>query len=305
MGGMDQATELGNFLRSRRAALRPEDVGITSYGRRRVPGLRREELAQLAGVSATYYTRLEQGQSPNASEAVIDAVARALALDEDERAHLHDLARPTRQRRRRAPRPDRAEPSMRQLLAAMTTVPAILLGRRTEVLAWNALGHRLLAGHHNVDAPDRVAERPNMTRMLFLDPHVRDLYPHWDAEAARAVASLRLLAGRFADDRELAELVGELTMKSPEFAGMWARHPVRSCTSGTKTFRHPEVGALELSFEMLHLGDRSGHRLLAYSAEPGSPSEAALGLLRAGVHQSVARLDGEARQPRDAEGARP
>ena len=281
---MDRATELGDFLRIRRAALRPEDVGIMSYGRRRVPGLRREELAQLAGVSATYYTRLEQGQSPNASEAVIDAIARALALDEDERAHLHELARPTRQRRRRGPRPDRAEPAMRQLLAAMDNVPAVLLGRRTEVLAWNLLGHRLLAGHHDVDAPSRPADRPNLTRMLFLDPHVRELYPRWEEEAARAVASLRLLAGRSADDRELAELVGELTMKSPEFARLWARHPVQNCVSGRKQFRHPEVGPLELSFEMLHLGDSSEHRLLAYSAQAGSPSEAALRLLAAGAH---------------------
>jgi transcriptional regulator with XRE-family HTH domain len=281
MGGMATGTELGHFLRSRRAALSPADVGITSYGSRRVPGLRREELAQLAGVSATYYTRLEQGQSPNASEAVIDAVGRALGLDDDERAHLHDLARPVPARRRRAPRPDVARPETRQLIEAMAGVPAVVVGRRTEVLAWNPLGHLLLAGHHAADAPDRPTDRPNLTRMLFLDPHTRDLYRRWDEEAARAVASLRLLAGRHADDRELAELVGELSMKSADFARLWSRHPVQNCTRGTKYFQHPAVGPVDLAFEVLHLPDDSGHRMLLYSAEPGSASDAALRLLAA------------------------
>lgn len=273
--------DLGEFLRSRRARLTPEDVGVVSYGARRVPGLRREELAQLAGVSVTYYTRLEQGQSANASDAVIEALARALRLTDDERAHLHDLARPRPGRRRRSARPDTAGRGVRQLIAAMTEVPALVLGRRTEVLAWNPLAHRLLGGHLDLDAPDRPVDRPNLTRMLFLDPHTRDLHVRWDEEAVRAVAALRLVAGRHADDRELAELIGELSMKSAAFAALWSRHPVHTCVSGTKRLRHPVVGEFDLDFEMLHLPGDAGHRLMTYPAAAGSPAEAALRLLQA------------------------
>jgi len=270
---------LGEFLRSRRARLTPATAGVVSYGARRVPGLRREELAQLAGVSATYYTRLEQGQSTNASESVIDAIARALNLDEDERTHLRDLARPVRATRSRPPRPDVARAGTARLIAAMTDVPAVVMGRRNEVLAWNRLGHALLAGHYDLDAPIRPADRPNLTRMLFLDPHTRDLYARWDAEAARAVASLRLVAGRNRDDRELADLLGELTLKSDDFAHLWTQHPVLNCMSGLKHFHHPEVGDFELEFEVLHLPDDSGHRIMTYTAIPGTASEAALQLL--------------------------
>ena len=170
-----------------------------------------------AGVSATYYTRLEQGQSTNASESVIDAIASALDLDDDERTHLHDLARPVRAKRRRAPRPDVARPGIARLVDAMGDVPALVMGRRSEVLAWNRLGHALLAGHYAIDAPSRPTERPNLTQMLFLDPHTRDLYARWEDEAARAVASLRLIAGRYRDDRLLADLVGELMLKDDDF----------------------------------------------------------------------------------------
>lgn len=252
---------------------------MVSYGARRVPGLRREELAQLAGVSATYYTRLEQGQSANASEAVIDALATALDLDDDERAHLHTLAKPAKRKRTRAPKPARASRNVRQLLGALIEVPAVVIDRRSDVLAWNALGRSLLAGHLLPDAPDDLADRPNLTRMLFLDPHHRDLYPRWQEEAARAVASLRVFAGRSPDDRVLAELVGELSVKSAEFAALWSKHPVANCVSGTKQFRHPEVGELELTFEALYLAEDEGQRILLYSAESGSPSEAALRLL--------------------------
>lgn len=277
--GRPAGNDLGEFLRSRRARVTPESAGVVSYGTRRVPGLRREELAQLAGVSATYYTRLEQGQSRHASESVIDAIARALSLDEDERTHLHDLARPVRATRRRAPRPDRVRPGIARLVEAMGEVPAVVLGRRTEALAWNPLGHALLAGHYAIDAPSRPADRPNLTRMLFLDPHTRDLYARWDDEAARAVASLRLIAGRRRDDRLLADLVGELMLKSDVFASLWAHHPVLNCTSGTKSFHHPEVGDFELDFEVVHLPDDSGHRIMTYTAVPGTASDAALRLL--------------------------
>jgi transcriptional regulator with XRE-family HTH domain len=281
MNGADAsaAGALGEFLRSRRARLSPADAGIMSYGARRVPGLRREELAQLAGVSATYYARLEQGQSANASEPVIDAIARALGLDDDERSHLHDLAKPARTERRRRARPDAARTGTVRLIDAMAGVPAAVMGRRSEVLAWNRLGHALLAGHYGFDAPRRPADRPNLTRMLFLDPHTRELYARWDEEAARSVASLRLVAGRHRDDPELADLVGELTLKSDDFAALWSKHPVHNCLSGRKHFHHPEVGDFELEFEILHLADDTGHRILTYTAIPGTPSDAALRLL--------------------------
>ncbi|MFI9719400.1 helix-turn-helix domain-containing protein [Streptomyces sp. NPDC052396] len=274
------AQELGRFLRTRRAALRPEDVGLVPYGgRRRVPGLRREELAQLAGVSVAYYTRLEQGQSANASDAVLEAIAGALRLSADERAHLLNLARPARPARRGAPRPSMASPVTRQLVAAMDGVPALVLDHRYEVLAWNPLGHALIAQGVAADAVDRPAERPNAMRLLFLDPHRRELYPRWEQDARRAVAALRLVAGQHPEDRLLAQLVGELAVRSEEFAALWARHPVRDCTEGVKEFHHPLVGPMLLSFQMLRLPGSGGQGLLAYSAEPGSPSEAALRLL--------------------------
>ncbi|MFC0599408.1 helix-turn-helix domain-containing protein [Streptomyces palmae] len=277
---MDIPAELGDFLRSRRSRLQPEDVGLVSYGRRRVPGLRREELAQLAGVSVAYYTRLEQGQSQNASDAVLDSIARALRLTPDEHTHLRNLARPAGAARRPAPRPEHARRGTRQLVAALD-VPALVLDARFDVLAWNRLGHALLAGHLAADSPYRPADRPNTQRMLFLDPHTRELYPDWEGEARRAVSSLRLTAGERPDDRQLAELVGELTMNSPEFGPLWARHPVRKCAFGTKSFHHPLVGRLELDFEMARLPETGGQALMMFSARPGSPSEAALGLLAA------------------------
>ncbi|RKE17554.1 helix-turn-helix domain-containing protein [Streptomyces sp. TLI_171] len=278
---METSTALGEFLRTRRARLRPQDVGLTiATGRRRVPGLRREELALLAGVSVTYYTRLEQGQSVNASDGVLDAVARALRLDRDEHAHLRDLARPHRAGRpAAAPRPEQARPATRHLLAAMDRVPAVVLDRANDVLAWNPLGHALLAGHLDPAAPDRPADRPNLTRLLFLDPHTRELYTRWQDEADVALAALRLTVGRHPGDRRLAALVGELAIHSEEFAELWARHPVRECTVGSKDFHHPLVGELALSFESLLTSDGTDHRLLLYTAAPGTPSAAALDLL--------------------------
>ncbi|MBP0453752.1 helix-turn-helix domain-containing protein [Kitasatospora sp. RG8] len=283
---MDNPAELSEFLRTRRARLQPEDVGLTAYGtRRRVPGLRREELAQLAGVSITYYTRLEQGQGRNVSDEVLDAVARALRLDADEHAHLRNLARPGRPAKGRgaAERFERARPAVRQLIAAMTDVPAVAVGRRNEVLAWNPLGHALLAGHLDAAAPERAADRPNLSRLLFLDPRTRALYPRWETEARAQVAFLRLAAGRHQEDRQLAELIGELSMKSAEFAELWSRHPVHDCLFGRKEFRHPVVGELALDFEALPLPEASGHRMLLFSAAPGTASEAGLRLLAAGA----------------------
>lgn len=277
---MGTHSELGEFLRIRRASLQPEDVGVLNYGIRRVPGLRREELAMLAGVSTTYYTRLEQGLSTNASEAVIYAIARALNLSKDERVHLFNLARPGKTNRPTPAKPDKVRPGKLRLIQSMPGTPAVVLGRRSEVLAWNSLGHRLVAGHLDFAAPEAPSTRPNMTRLLFLDDHTRELYTRWPEEARRAVASLRLVAGKSADDQELASLVGELTLKSPDFAKLWARHPVENCMSGVKYLHHPEVGYLELSFEVLTPPDESGHRVLLYAADPGSAAAGALQLLQ-------------------------
>jgi transcriptional regulator with XRE-family HTH domain len=281
---MGASSELGDFLKSRRAALHPEEVGVTPHPtRRRVTGLRREELATLANVSITHYTRLEQGRATGASDGLLEAIARTLRLTDDETAHLKDLARrpaPAATSGRPAPpRASHAGASARQLLAAMTHVPALILDRRNDVLAWNRLGHALLAGHLPWESPDTPVGRPNMTGMLFLDRQYRGLYEDWHDQAQLAVASLRQVAGRHPDDRSLAELVGRLTMNCEEFACLWARHPVSTCTSGIKHLRHPLVGAMELSFENLVIPGASGQHLIAYTAEPGSPSDAALRLL--------------------------
>jgi transcriptional regulator with XRE-family HTH domain len=275
LAGMD---ELGEFLRSRRARLRPADVDLEDYGeQRRVPGLRREELAQLAGVSVGYYTRLEQGQSRHASEAVLDALASALRLDDDERTHLHVLARP-KPRTRRRPRPERVDSRLRVLVDSLA-VPAVVLGRHLDVLAWNRLGHALLAGHLDVAAPTR-ADRPNWAHLFFLDPHVRALFGDgWRRKARDTVSDLRMIAARRQDDLALAELVGELTMRSREFAALWSAHPVRGCAHHTRDYHHPLVGTLTLTDDLLTFPDDDGQRLAMFYAEPGSPSAAALELL--------------------------
>ncbi|MCP2167538.1 helix-turn-helix transcriptional regulator [Goodfellowiella coeruleoviolacea] len=276
---MQQRPELGEFLRSRRARVRPDDIGLATYGgRRRVPGLRREELAQLAGISVGYYTRLEQGQSPNASDAVLAAIARVLRLDEAERAHLHALARPAPRARRRVA-PERLRPAVQLMIDSLTDVPALVLGRRTDVLAWNPLAHALLAGHLDRDSVRHPHTRPNWARLFFLDPHLRELVTDWPGKARDTVADLRLIAGRHPDDPRLAELVGELTMRSAEFAALWSAHPVRRCARHTREYRHPVVGPLTLNDELLTLPDDEGQRLVVFTVAPGSASQAALRLL--------------------------
>ncbi|WP_327268649.1 helix-turn-helix transcriptional regulator [Streptomyces sp. NBC_01218] len=277
---MDTPTALGDFLRNRRARLQPEDVGLPNHGtRRRVPGLRREELALLAGVSITYYTHLEQGQSANASDSVLDALARALRLTPDEHTHLRDLARPPKAKRAAPHRPEYVRAPTRRLIDAMPQVPAVVLDGRNDVLAWNALGHALLAGHLDPASPDTPVARPNLTRMLFLDPHTRELYTDWTKEARVALSALRLVAGRNPQNSALAALIGSLLLRSADFAKLWSKHPVRDCTVGTKSLHHPAVGAMTLDFENLHLADGTGHRMLLYTAPEGSPSDAALRLL--------------------------
>ncbi|MCX5392824.1 helix-turn-helix domain-containing protein [Streptomyces sp. NBC_00094] len=275
---MDLSAELSEFLRSRRARLKPQDVGLPEFGRhRRVPGLRREELAQLAGVSVAYYTRLEQGNGRNVSMEVLDAIARALRLSDTERAHLTHLAKPTVKKRQRAAiaRPQRVRPGLAHLLDSMDGVPAFVLGRRLDILAWNRMARALL-GDFAAWEPD---ER-NMARMIFRDPNARDLYIDWECKAIEVVSVLRLYAGCYPDDPQLLALVGELSVKSEEFRSLWAAHTVTDKGHGTKRLRHPLVGEMTLSYESLKVaGDDPDLVLVTYHAEPGSASADALRLL--------------------------
>lgn len=242
----------------------------------------------LAGVSASYYTRLEQGQSLSASPEVLDAIARALRLDESGRRHLHDLGRVDRQRTRgRRPAPERVTEAMRQLLDALGDVPAIVLGRRSDALAWNHLGHALFAGHLDLGAPDLPAHRPNMARLLFLDSHVRDLYADWPARARAVVANLRLVAAQHPEDAALHALLGELCAKSAEFASMWAEHRVKPCTVATYEMRHPLVGPLTVILQTL--SSVPGPNVVVATTEAGSPSRAALALLAQATSEATTR----------------
>ncbi|MBE1534839.1 helix-turn-helix transcriptional regulator [Actinomadura algeriensis] len=277
---MAVSVQLSEFLQARRARLRPEDAGVLPLpGRRRVAGLRREELAQVAGVSVSYYTRLEQGQSVNASEGVLDALATALRLDEHERAHLHRLAS-LRPRPREEPPAECADPLTRDLMRSFGDAPALVVGRRTDVLAWNPLAHALLAGHVAPAAPDRPAERPNLARMLFLDPHTRELYAEWGRKARAVVGNLRQVAGRHPEDALLAALIGELSMKSPEFTALWGDHRVRPCEADSYLLRHPLVGELTVTQQNLAIARSPGQTLTVVTTEEGSGSADTIALLR-------------------------
>ncbi|WP_432840739.1 helix-turn-helix domain-containing protein [Dactylosporangium sp. CA-092794] len=269
--------ELKEFLRSRRARLRPEEFGIAdTAGGRRVPGLRREELARLAGVSVDYYVRLEQGRSLNPSAAVLDAIARALRLDDAERAHLFDLARPPAVPRRPPRRPQRVSTATYQLLETLDQAvsPALVLGRRMDVLASNHTARALIADFNALPA-----RRRNYARFVFLDDAARDLHPDWASVAADTVAALRLDAGRHADDPELSALVGELSVHSAEFRRWWADHEVLARTSGTKLYRHPLVGELTLTYQALKPPEDPDQTVFVYTAPPGTPAHTALRLL--------------------------
>jgi transcriptional regulator with XRE-family HTH domain len=287
---VDRKNEIREFLISRRAKISPEQAGIPSYGElRRVPGLRREEVAQLAGVSTDYYTRLERGSIRGVSDSVLEAVASALQLDDAERTHLMDLARtanaPLRGARRQAsrqPAQQRVRPGVLRLLDGMTGVVAIVQNGRSDVLAANLLGRALYSEVFDsavASGPDTPGRLPNQARYLFLDPRAADLYPDWRAIAATTVAMLRLETGRNPHDRALNELVGELTTRSGLFAGLWAGHDVRIHTTGTKRFHHPVAGDLSLQFETLHLPGDEGQTLFTFTSEPGSASENALAFL--------------------------
>ncbi|MCO8305530.1 helix-turn-helix domain-containing protein [Streptomyces hygroscopicus] len=267
---MDSENPLGRFLRARRELVRPEDVGILPGARRRVAGLRREEVALLAGVSTDYYVRLEQGRERHPSSQVVDALARALVLEEDAVAHLHRLARPAPGRRRPAARRERVSPTLLRMMEGWPRTPAVVLGRCLTVLAHNTLGGALFDGHtHSRD----------LVRLVFLDPDAREFYPDWERVAANTVAGLRAAVGLDEEDPELIAVVGELSLKSETFRRLWARHDIRQKTHETKRFRHRLVGELTLDYEALTVNSAPGQQLVVYQAEPGSPSEQALSLL--------------------------
>jgi transcriptional regulator with XRE-family HTH domain len=270
--------DVRDFLITRRARITPQRAGLAFYGgNRRVPGLRREEVAMLAGVSADYYTRLEKGNLSGVSDSVLEAIASALQLDEAERLHLLDLARaantsPARATRRPVPR--QVRPGIRLILDGMTDTPAFVRNGRLDILAANALGRALYSPVFASPA------RPvNLARFRFLDPAARDFYPDFADSAHTTVALLRTEAGRDPFNTSLTGLIGELSTRSEEFRALWAAHDVRLHRTGVKHFRHPAVGILDLMFEAMALEADEGLTLTAYTAEPGTPSHDGLRLL--------------------------
>ena len=274
---MDTRNEIREFLTSRRAKITPEQAGLRTFGgNRRVPGLRREEVALLAGVSVDYYTRLERGNASGVSETVLAALARALQLDEAERDHLFDLARAAHPapRARRRPGKQRVRPSVQRILHAITAAPAFVRNGRMDILAANRLGRAFYSQHF--DGPHGPA---NSARFIFLDPRATAFYVDWEQVATDAVAILRSEAGRDPYDRGLSDLVGELSTRSEIFRTRWAAHNVRFHDTGVKSFHHPVVGDLTLTFETMELTADPGLMLFVYTAEVGSKSEEALNLL--------------------------
>ncbi len=270
-------SEIREFLTTRRARITPDKAGLPVYGgNRRVEGLRREEVAMLAGVSVDYYNRLERGNLSGVSESVLDALGRALQLDDAERAHLFDLARaaniaPTK---RRAAATTQVTASVQRLLDAITDAPAWVRNNRHDLLATNALGRALYA--------DMIASPygpPNTARFVFLDVRSRDFFPQWEKSADDIVAILRSAAGRNPYDRELSNLVGELSTRSERFRTGWAKHDVRFHRTGTKKIRHALVGDLDLDYEAMTLDSDTDLTLLAYTARPGTPSADGLRML--------------------------
>ena len=274
---MDSRIEIREFLATRRARITPQQAGLSTYGRRRVPGLRREEVAMLAGVSTDYYARLERGNLTGVSDSVLEALSRALRLDEAERAHLRDLARAanttSRARRRLAPK-QQIRPVVQRILDGMTAMPAIVLNGRLDLLAANRLGVALYSTAYA--DPTRPV---NLARFCFLNPHAVALYPHWDDAADTTVAMLRVEAGRNPYDRDLSDLIGELSTRSETFRNRWATHNVVLHRAGAKQFHHPVVGDLALAYEVMELSADTGLTLTAYVPEPDSSSQDGLALL--------------------------
>lgn len=278
---MDARSEIREFLTSRRAKLKAADVGLPDYGPRRVPGLRREEVAVLAGVSTEWYSRPQKGHIGGVSEEVLAAVATALRLDEEERTYLFDLARAARPANRtRRRRTGALPPNVQWLLDSMTLSAALVTNGRMDILAINPLGRALYAPMlDRGTAPERGTA--NIARFHFLDPAAHGFYADWDTAADAIVALLRAEAGRYPNDKALCELVGDLSVSSPEFRTRWAAHNIRMHHGGVKRFRHPEVGPLELTYQSLDLPTslHAVHTLTTYVAEPGSASEDRVKLL--------------------------
>ncbi len=277
---MDNRADVRDFLMSRRAKVTPEQVGLPTGTGRRVAGLRRSEVAVLADVSVEYYAKLERGAIAGVSAGVLEAVARALQLDDTERAHLFDLARaadgiPNSGRpRRRATRSPGARPSLHWALEAFTEGVAVVRNPQSDVIAFNALGRAFYA-----PMIGDGGRTPNLARFQFLDPASRDFYPDWDRFADMCVAMMRAEAGRDPHNRALQDLVGELSTRSDTFRRLWGAHDVRTHGAGTKRFHHPVVGELTLAYEEFAITAEPGHVLLVYTAEPGSPSAERLRLL--------------------------
>lgn len=275
---MDNRAEVRDFLATRRAKLSPEQAGVPMYGaRRRVPGLRREEVAQLAGVSTDYYTRLEKGNLRSASESVLEAIARALQLNDAERAHLLDLARAARGGSspvRRRPRREQLRPSLQQVLDAMSSAPAFVSNGRLDLVGTNALARAMYA-----DVLDTLTVPPNFARFCFLDTRAHDFYADWERAADTTVAMLRSEAGRDPHSRPLTDLVGELATRSDAFRTRWAAHDVHVHVMGSKLFRHAVVGELHLAFNTVPLPGDPGLSLTVYTPEPGTGTDERLVLL--------------------------
>jgi transcriptional regulator with XRE-family HTH domain len=277
---VDAANELSEFLTGRRAKVTPEQVGLRSYGRRQVPGLRREEVASLAGVSVEYYKRLERGNAAGVSDTVLEALADALQLDDAERAHLFDLARaasPAPSRRTRRASPQKVRPVVQRIVDSIGS-PATVSNMRADYLAANALGRALYAPLF-----ESREQPPNSARFTFLDPAAQQFFTDWEKAAKDLVATLRSEAGRNPHDRALSDLVGELSMRSEPFRKWWAAHDVRYHQTGRKRLNHPTVGDLELEYEVMEISADSGLRLAVFSAEPGTRSAEALELLASWV----------------------
>jgi transcriptional regulator with XRE-family HTH domain len=273
---MDHRSEVREFLSTRRDRITPDQAGLPAYGgNRRVPGLRREEVAMLAGVSVDYYTRLERGDLSGASDSVLDALARALQLDDAETAHLFDLSRianasPTARKPRK--RAEAIRPSIQRLLDAITDAPALVRNNYFEYIAANQLGRALYA-------PLFSEPKPSSARFVFLNPAAQEFFPDWEKNTQELVATLRGEAGRNPYDKRLSDLVGELSTRSERFRTLWAAHNVRFHRTGVKRLRHPVVGDLELTYEALELPSDPGLTLQTYTAEPGTPSADALKVL--------------------------